>query len=157
MKIAASIKPWIFRVPAILLSLALTSCGEPPDTHPGQPVTHRKLAFKQMIRTLEPMGLEVRGRKPFDAPFFLKSALALQVLAKKPWPYFTAGSDYPPTRAKPEVWQKMDKFKQNQSVLGQAIDNLVAAAKSGNLDTIRPVFNHVQDSCQACHHEFRHS
>ncbi|MBZ0093089.1 MAG: c-type cytochrome [Burkholderiales bacterium] len=157
MKITASAKPWIFLISAILLSLGLASCGEPKDTHPGQPVTHRKLAFKQMIRTLEPMGLEVRGRKPFNAEFFLKSALALQVLAKKPWPYFTPDSNYPPTRARPEVWQKMDKFKQDQGVLDQAIAKLVAAAKSGNLDTIRPVFAHVQDSCQSCHHEFRHS
>lgn len=157
MKIATSAKSRIFLFPALLLSLALASCGEPPDTRPGQPVTHRKLAFKQMLRTLEPMGLEVRGRKPFEAHAFLQSAQALQVLAKKPWPYFTADSNYPPTRARPEVWQKMDKFKQDQTVLEQAIAKLVEAAKSGNIDTIRPVFNHVQDSCQACHHEFRRS
>ena len=41
----------------------------------------------------------------------LASALALQELASQPWAYFTADGNYPPTRAKPEVWSQAGEFK----------------------------------------------
>jgi cytochrome c556 len=152
--------PSLLRLAALAIAAAgtllLASCGgSPADTHPGQPVTKRKLAFKQMLRSFEPMGLIVRGRKDYDRQEFLDFATELQQLADKPWQYFTPGSDYPPTRAKATVWQQPDHFRAAREKLTDAVSHLTAVARDGNLETIRPAFAQVEKSCQSCHREFR--
>ncbi|MDD5403780.1 MAG: cytochrome c [Sulfuricella sp.] len=141
---------------AIAAAFALTACsGTPKDTHPGQPVTKRKAVFKHMLRALEPMGMVARDRKEYDRQEFLASAQELKHLVTQPWIYFTPDSDYPPTRAKADVWQKPAEFKQAQEKLQTAADQLAKAAESGNLDIIRPAVKEVQKSCKACHDQFR--
>jgi len=141
---------------AITAVLMLASCNnEPKDTHPGQPVTKRKAVFKQILRTLEPLGMVVRNRQDYDQQEFLAGSQELKRLASQPWIYFTPDSNYPPTRAKPEVWQKPADFTQAQQKFQSLVEQLVKAAGSGNLDTIRPVLNDVEKSCKSCHNQFR--
>lgn len=141
---------------AIAAAFVLTACNDvPKDNHPGQPVTKRKAVFKQIMRTLEPMGMVARDRKDYDKQEFLTSAQELKQLATQPWIYFTADSNYPPTRAKAEVWQKPAEFRQAQDKLRSTVDQLAKAAESGNLDIIRPAVNDVEKSCKACHEQFR--
>lgn len=141
---------------AVFAAFALTACNDTPkDTHPGQPVAKRKAVFKQIMRTLEPMGMVARDRKDYERQEFLASAKELKQLATQPWVYFTPDSNYPPTRAKAEVWQKPAEFKQAQEKLQVTTDQLAKAAESGNLDIIRPAVNEVQKSCKACHDQFR--
>lgn len=141
---------------AIATVLALTACNdEPKDTHPDQPVTHRRAVFKQFTRTLEPMGLVARGRKDYNPREFNISALELEKLATQPWAYFTPDSNYPPTHAKTEVWQKPAEFKQAQEKFQATVSQLVKAAQGGDLDIIRAAVNEVQKSCKTCHNQFR--
>lgn len=141
---------------AIAIAFALTACNDiPKDTHPGQPVTKRKAIFKQIMRTLEPMGMVANERKDYDRQEFLASAQELKQLATQPWAFFTPDSNYPPSRAKAEVWQKPAEFKQAQEKLQTAADQLAKAAESDNLDIIRPAVKEVQKSCKACHNQFR--
>lgn len=141
---------------AIAAAFILTACNDTPkDTHPGQPVTKRKAVFKQIMRTLEPMGMVANDRKDYDRQEFLASAQELKQLATQPWVYFTPDSDYPPSRAKAAVWQKPAEFKQAQEKLQTTAEQLAKAAESGNLDIIRPAVNEVQKSCKACHNQFR--
>lgn len=145
------------RLPLILLAcFALASCGHAEkDTHAGQPVTKRKLVFKQILRNFEPMGLMVRGRKPYEKDRFLQYAVELQTLSTQPWKYFTPDSNYSPTRAKIEVWQKPAEFKQAQQTFIAASAQLAEGAKAGNMDVIRANYGKVADSCKACHRDFR--
>lgn len=140
---------------AMVATLALSACGEPQDTHPNQPVTKRKAVFKQMLRTLEPMGMVVREREEYERQAFLSGAQELKRLATEPWVYFTPDSNYPPTRAKPEVWNKPADFSQAQQKLKEATEQLARAAESGNMAQIRPALNQVEESCKSCHQQFR--
>ncbi len=134
----------------------LTACSsEPQDTHPNQPVTKRKAVFKQMMRTLEPMGMVTREREPYESHAFLASAQQLKQLATEPWSHFTADSNYPPTRARPEVWKKPAEFVQAQQKLRESTEQLLKAAESGNMAQIRPALNRVEESCKSCHQQFR--
>lgn len=101
------------------------------------------------------MGLVMRGRKPYDQAEFLQQALKLQSLSTQPWQYFGPGSNYSPTRAKPDVWDKPAEFKQAQQKFITAAATLAVAAKGSDLDVIRHDFFAVQDSCKACHQSFR--
>lgn len=138
-----------------LTCLALASCGEAPDTHPGQPVTKRKQVFKQMLRSFEPMGMVVRGRESYSKEDFVSQAAELQKLSTQPWDYFTADSNYKPTRAKADVWQKPAEFKQAQQKFIDAAGQLSKTAQSGDLESIRRDYGKVEDSCKACHQQFR--
>ena len=143
------------RLLLLLTCLALASCGHNEDTHQGQPVTKRKQVFKNILRTFEPMGMVVRGRDPYDKAQFLQQALTLQTLSTQPWQYFTPDSNYSPTRAKPDIWDKPLEFKQAQQKLIDATTKLAITAKTGNMDLIRHDFGAVEDSCKACHQQFR--
>lgn len=139
----------------LLACLTLAACSSNEDTHQGQPVTKRKAVFKEMLRSFEPMGLMVRERNPYNAAEFLKYAEALQALSSQPWHYFTADSNYAPTRAKPDVWDKPVEFKQAQQHFMDATTSLVSTAKTGDFSKVQHDFAAVEDSCKSCHQQFR--
>lgn len=148
--------PKVLLALTVLTAFTLTACSsEPQDKHPNQPVSKRKAVFKQMMRTLEPLGMAVRGRENYEPQKFLAGAQELKQLSTEPWVHFTANSNYPPTRAKPEVWQKPAEFKQAQEKLMESTQQLVKVSESGNIEQIRPVLNQVEENCKSCHQQFR--
>ena len=140
---------------AFLSCLFLTACGPGKDTHPGQPVTKREAIFKQFLRTSEPIGMMLRGSKPFEAQQVGQMSATLKALSTQPWRYFPPGSTYYPSRAKPAVWEKPAEFKAAQDRFIRAASQLAQVAQSGNPDVIRPAFHELSASCDACHQEFR--
>ncbi|EKD96898.1 MAG: cytochrome c, class II [uncultured bacterium] len=134
----------------------LSACSDRvKDSHPQQLVSKRQAIFKKFTKTLEPMGLVARGRQDYARADFMASALALQELASQPWTYFTADGNYPPTRARPEVWSQPGEFKQAQDNYLAAIDTLVQVAGSADLPGIRASVEAVQKNCKSCHDQFR--
>ena len=144
---------------ALLVScvlLGLTACGERiEDTHPDRWVSQRQAIFKDFTRTLEPIGMMARERKPFDAAEFTKAAQALQSLGHRPWPLFPADSNYPPTKALPQVWAEPAEFEQAQLAFRESLLGLVQAAQVGTLEAARPAVEDVQQKCKTCHDGFR--
>lgn len=136
--------------------LSLAACSDTPqDTHPQKLVTQRQAVFKDFARTLEPLGMVARDRAPYEPGAVLAGALALQRLSTLPWAFFTADGNYPPTRARPEVWQTPGDFLQAQEDFAVRVGQLVQAAQGGQLEAVRPAVVAVQDSCKACHDRFR--
>ena len=137
-------------------SLALCACSDAAkDTHPQQLVSHRVAVFKKMTQTLEPLGLVARGHKDYVKPEFVEGAQALKELSGQPWAFFTADGNYPPTRAKPEVWSQPSAFKAAQDKYLTSVDQLVAVSGSGELPAISAAVNDVEKSCKSCHQQFR--
>jgi cytochrome c556 len=147
------------KMPLIALVAAtvlLSACSDRvKDTHPQQLVSKRQALFKKFTKALEPMGLVARDRQDYVKASFVANAEALQELASQPWPYFTADGNYPPTRAKPEVWSQAGEFKQAQDKFLAATDALVQVAGSADLVAIRSSVEAVQASCKSCHDQFR--
>ena len=141
---------------AAVAALGLSACGEAAkDTHPDQLVTKRKALFKQFTKTLEPMGMVARGRKDYNPREFNINALELQKLANQPWALFTADSNYPPTLAKPAVWDKPAEFQGAQDKFQGTVKELVEASQGSDLERIKAAVNSVQNSCKTCHDQFR--
>jgi cytochrome c556 len=120
-----------------------------------QLVSKRQAIFKQMTKTLEPMGLVARDHKAYDAQEFKAFALSLQHLSSQPWVLFAADGNYPPTRAKSEVWSKANEFKLAQDSYLAAVDGLVKVSASGDMPALRTRVDEVQKSCKNCHTKFR--
>lgn len=136
-------------------ALALTACSsEVPDTHPDQPVTKRQQAFKAMLRTFEPMGTMLKDRR-YDADAFARLANELASLREQPWSHFGPDTNYPPTKALAAVWDKPAEFEQRRQSFIEASDRLIAAAAARNEADARSTYAAVQDSCKACHSDFR--
>ncbi len=96
-----------------------------------------------------------RGRKDYNPREFNINALELQKLTSQPWALFTADSNYPPTKAKPAVWEKAAEFKASQDQLQATVATLVQASQSSDLEAIKAAVGGVQRSCKACHDQFR--
>jgi cytochrome c556 len=72
---------------ATLPLFLLTACGEPEDTRPGQPVAQRRAAFKEILKSFEPMGLQLRNQR-YDAKQFSLLANNLNKAKEGPWAHF---------------------------------------------------------------------
>lgn len=138
-----------------LSTLTLAACSQQvEDTHPDKPVTQRQEAFKAMLRTFEPMGTMLRTDR-YDADAFARMALELKDLRDEPWTHFGTDTNYPPTKARPAVWQKTAEFEQRRDNFIAATDGLLEAAERRNSAEVRRAYEAVQDSCKACHRDFR--
>jgi cytochrome c556 len=121
----------------------------------------RAIKYRQGIMTAQAwnagiMGAMVKGERPYDKDEFLRRAMNLDQLVKWPWEGYVPGSDQSPsTRAKPEIWKEQAKFTQYGDRLQVEAAKLVAAAKTGDLNQIKPVFGEVGKLCSDCHDDFR--
>ncbi len=144
-----------FALPLVLACLALAACdGVDPDS----PLGKRQAIFKDMLKTSEDLGGMLRGRLAFDEQRFVSGAAELERLARAPWQYFPqakeAGGD---SRAKDEVWQRQARFAELARDLEEAAAALVVASQAAPLEAreLRPAMQRLEDSCKACHQEFR--
>lgn len=147
-------KPALFLL-AALAAVLLAACGaEPEDTRPGQPVAHRRAAFKDLLRYFEPMGVMLREDQYNPVKF--KSMLT-EVMARRetPWQYFQPDTLYPPSHSKPEVWSQADKFAQAKQTFMDATDKLAAVAGTADKAEAGRAYAAVADTCKRCHDDFK--
>lgn len=144
----------IFRLFSLLTVILLAACGNVEDTRPGQPVKTRQMAFKDILRSFEPMGVMLRDNR-YDAGKF--AALAAEVITKRdaPWPHFGPDTNYPPTKATDKVWREPEQFERDRKALFTASDELLAAAESKDKQRIEAAYKATYDACQTCHKQFK--
>jgi cytochrome c556 len=123
---------------------------------PEEAIAYRQGIFKAQRWNLVQMGAMVQGKVPYDQQAFLMRAQRLQQLSTMAWEGFGPGTDSgAPTKARPEIWSNPSGFKQAHDAFQAETPKLVAAAQSGNLDQIKPVFQGVIKTCDNCHDNFR--
>lgn len=122
---------------------------------PEDAVKYRQSALTVMANSFGKIGAMVNGRAPFDAKVAQDNAHIVATLSTLPWQGFTPNTEALKSRAKPEIWKDAAKFKESSDKLVAEAAKLEAAAKTGNLDTIKVAFGAVGGSCKACHDAFR--
>lgn len=119
------------------------------------------IKYRQSVMTIQGnhlgrVGAMAQGRVPFDAGAAAANAQVVVMTSKLPWVAFGDGTDKGmPNRAKPEIWKEQAKFKDLQGKLQAEAEKLEAAAKSGNLDSVKAAVGEVGKVCKACHDDFR--
>ena len=138
----------------ICVCLALVACG---GVDPDSPLGKRQAAFKEMLKVSEDLGGMLRGRIPYDEAGFVAGAAELDRLAREPWQYFPDVRDDERSKANPELWQRQAQFQTMARDLEQATAALVQATTVPPLrrSALEPAVRAVEDSCEACHKEFR--
>lgn len=122
---------------------------------PEDAIKYRKAAFTVMAGHFGRIGAMVQGKAPFDAKAAAENAEIAFLMSRLPYTAFPAGTDKGETKAKPEIWTEADKFRSAATKMQDEMAKLNAAAKTGNLDTIKAAFGPVGQSCKACHDEYR--
>ncbi|MDR1889514.1 MAG: cytochrome c [Zoogloeaceae bacterium] len=139
----------------VALLLCLVACGEVEDTRPGQPVARRQQAFKDILRSFEPMGIQLRTNQ-YKAESFLAHARQLAAVKDAPWAHFGADTQYPPSKSDDRLWQEMEHFTTERDKFLQAVDALQVAAESRSVEAARAAYAPVQESCRSCHKRYKH-
>lgn len=138
----------------LLTAACLAGCGEVEDTRPGQPVKQRQVAFKEIVKAFEPMGVMLRKDR-YDADKFLPLAETLVAKRDAPWSHFAPETNYPPTKATAEVWQQPEEFAKDKNAFIAATDTLLMAAQSKDKERVEKAYDVVHQACKTCHKQFK--
>ena len=118
-------------------------------------IKYRKSALFVMQQNFSRVAAMAAGKAAFDPKVAAESAAVAEYVAKLPWVAFTEGSDKGETKAKPEIWKDAAKFKEYADKMQGEMVKLSAAAKTGNLDSIKTAVSATGGSCKTCHDAFR--
>ncbi len=137
-----------------LVALSLPAAAQ--FAKPEDAVKYRQSSLFVMGQHFARIGAMANGRVPFDAKVAADNAEIVAAMAKLPWAGFGPGTDKgSPTKAKPEIWTEQAKFKDAGDKLMAESAKLAAAAKTGNLDSIKAAFGATAGTCKACHDAYR--
>ena len=138
---------------AAVLTLALPAAAQ--FAKPEDAVKYRKNALFVMQQNFGRVAAMAGGKAPFDAKVAAESAAVADFVGKLPWAAFGEGTDKGDTKAKPEIWMDKAKFDDYAQKMQTEMGKLNAAAKTGNLDSIKTAVGAVGGSCKTCHDAFR--
>lgn len=134
----------------VLAAPAMAQFAKPDDA-----IKYRQSALFVMQQNFGRVAAMAAGKVPFDAKLAAESADVATFMSKLPWAAFVDGSDKGNTKAKPQIWTEKTKFNEYAEKMQGEMIKLDAAAKTGNLDSIKAAVGAVGGSCKACHDAFR--
>ena len=145
-------------IASLVLAAAAVTLSAPASAQFAKPedaVKYRKSVMFVMQQNFARVGAMAAGKAPFDAKVAADSAAVAEYMSKLPWPGFVEGTDKGETKAKPEIWKEPAKFKDYADKMQAEMVKFAAAAKTGNLDSIKSAVGATGDACKACHDDFR--
>jgi cytochrome c556 len=146
------------KLAAMIFAAAAVTLAAPASAQFAKPedaIKYRQSAFVVMAQHFGRIGAMVNGKAPFDAKAAQESADIVAVMSKLPWEAFGAGTDKGGnTKALPAIWSEQAKFKEHSDKLETEATKLAAAAKTGNLDSVKTAFGATAGSCKG-HDNFR--
>ena len=122
---------------------------------PEDAIRYRKAAFTLMGTHFGRVAAMANGRIPFDAKAAADNAELATIMSKLPYAGFVEGSDKGDTKAEPKIWAEQEKFRAAAAKMQEEMVKLNAAAKTGNIDTIKAAVGATGGSCKACHDSYR--
>jgi cytochrome c556 len=140
---------------AAVLTVATALPAAAQFAKPEDAIKYRKAAFTVMANHFGRVGAMANGRVPFDAAAAVANAEIATSMSKLPFVAFGPGTDVGDTRAKPGIWTDGDKVKRLAEKMQEEMVKFNAAAKTGNIDTIKAAVGEVGKACKACHDDYR--
>jgi cytochrome c556 len=142
-------------IAAAVTLIAMAAPASAQFAKPEDAIKYRQSALFVMGQHFSRIGAMANGRVPFDARVATENADIVAEMAKLPWAGFGPGTDKGTNKAKPEIWTEQAKFKESSDKLVAESVKLAAAAKTGNLDSVKTAFAATAGTCKACHDAFR--
>lgn len=121
-------------------------------------IEYRQNVMKSIGSNVDNIVLMIKGQVPFNAQHVVVFAEDINNLSKLIPDLVPPGSgpEAGDTRAKPEIWQKMDEFKADAEKLTTESAKLIEVAKGGDqAATFQQAVAMGKDACGGCHESFR--
>jgi len=145
----------LFLAMAAVASLGTALPAAAQFAKPEDAVKYRKAAFTVMATHFGRVAAMANGRIPFDAKAAVDNAEIATMMSKLPYAGFVEGTDKGDTKAKPEIWTEHDKFNAAATKMQDEMVKLNAAAKTGDVATIKAAAGGVGQACKGCHDNYR--
>ena len=145
----------LFLAMAAVASLGSALPAAAQFAKPEDAVKYRKAAFTVMATHFGRVAAMANGRIPFDAKAAVDNAEIATMMSKLPYAGFVEGTDKGDTKAKPEIWTERDKFNAAATKMQDEMVKLNAAAKTGDVATIKAAAGGVGQACKGCHDNYR--
>lgn len=136
-------------------TLVFTGTASAQFAKPEDAIKYRKSALFVMSQHFGRVAAMANGKAPFDATAAASNAATAESMSKLPWAAFGEGTDTGDTKAKPEIWKEQAKFKEKAEKMQTEMSLLAAAAKTGNLDSIKTAVSATGGACKSCHDDYR--
>ena len=118
-------------------------------------IKYRQSAMFLIGQHFTRMGAMVKGEVPYNKEVFEKNAVLVESLYRLPLEAFMAPGSDKGSGMKSEALTQKDKFMQMHTATEAELAKLVAVAKGGELNAIKPQFGAAGASCKACHDAYR--
>ena len=138
-----------------LLGCAIALPAAAQFAKPEDAIKYRKAGMTLMATHFGRVAAMANGKVPFDAKAAADNAELATMLSKLPFAGFVDGSDKGETKAEPKIWAEMDKFRAGATKMQEEMVKFNAAAKTGNIDTIKAAVGETGKACKACHDSYR--
>jgi cytochrome c556 len=140
---------------AAVVGLATALPASAQFAKPEDAIKYRKAGMSMMSTHFGRVAAMANGRVPFDAKVAAENAEIATMMSKLPYAGFIDGTDKGDTKAKPEIWSEMDKFKAAAGKMQEEMGKFNVAAKGGNIDTIKAAVGETGKACKGCHDAYR--
>lgn len=137
---------------AVLATIIACSIGSTWAQVPAEKaVKYRQSAFTLMGQHMSRISAALKGEAPSDKASLEFSADIIELMSRAAFEGFVPGGDQTGSKAQPEVWKEMPKFKELTRAMQAEAVKLRAAAKSGDSAKVKAAFGATAKSCKACH------
>jgi len=150
-------RPPITSRPVVAISLSFLLAAGTAAAHEGATgvVAQRMDAMKQMGQHMKALGNMLAGKTAFDQATAKRLAETMHEHCEHVMHMFPPGSDGHHTEATPAVWNRQAEFNERMRRFDAAVEELVAAAASGDKTQLETEFKAVGQECSGCHDDFR--
>ena len=142
-----------FTLAGLLFGACTIGTAHAQFAKPEDAIKYRQSALTLIGSHFGRMGPVVKGQSDYNAEQIKANVATLKTLSTLPWAGFGPGTEGGGARS--EVWSDAAGFKQAQEKFLTSVDNLSAAADSGDLGKVRAAFGDTAASCKACHDSYR--
>ena len=118
-------------------------------------VKQRQAKMTLQGKYLGPIGGMLKGNIPYNADIVALNATFLENLSRMAWDGFDPSTSGVKSRAKPEIYKDMAKFKAAADTLEAEASKLGAAARAKDEAGVRATFGGVAKACGSCHDAFQ--
>jgi cytochrome c556 len=125
------------------------------QTKPDVLVKQRQAKMTLQGKYLGPIGGMLKGAIPYNADTVALNATFLENLSRMAWDGFDPSTQGEKSRAKPEIYKEMAKFKAEADALEQAAAKLGAVARAKDEAGVRASFGAVAKACGSCHDAYQ--
>ncbi len=145
---------------ALALVLAVLALPSAPaaaqNKQAEQAIKYRQAVYTVLGTNFGIAAAQATGKAPYDAKAFQTRVDRVAYLATIAGETFGPGTDAgAPTKAKKEIWTSQPEFQKLMKDMQDKTAALAVAAKTNDLEKIKPAFGAAGGACKACHDKFK--